>query len=63
MQNAPNLNLSKFLQNSDDDLFFGDDDFEDFEFDREIAQLLDGTDLDETDDFVGNEDKFKGSSN
>lgn len=63
MQNPPNLNLSKFLQNSDDDLFFEDDDFQDFEFDRELNQLLDRSDLDETDDFVGDESKFKGRSN
>jgi hypothetical protein len=63
MQNAPNLNLAKFLQNSDDDLFFEDDDFQDFEYDREIDSLLDRTDLDETDDFVGDEIKFKGGSN
>ena len=63
MQNPPNLNLSKFLQNSDDGLFFEDDDFQDFEFDRELNQLLDRTDLDETDDFFGDENKFKGSSN
>jgi len=63
MQNTPNLNLSKFLQNSDDDLFFEDDDFQDFESGREIDQLLDITDLDETDVFIGDENKFKGSSN
>jgi hypothetical protein len=63
MQNAPNLNLAKFLQNSEDDLFFEDDDFLDFEYDREIDPLLDRTDLDETDDFVGDEIKFKGGSN
>jgi len=63
MQNAPNLNLAKFLLNSEDDLFFEDDDFQDFEYDREIDPLLDRTDLDETDDFVGDEIKFKGDSN
>ena len=51
MQNPDNLNLSKFSQNADYESFFEDDDFQDFEFDRELNQLLDKTDLDETDDF------------
>jgi len=55
MQNLTNLNLSKFSQNPDYDSFFEDDDFLDFEFDGELNQLLDKTDLDEADDFFWDE--------
>ena len=51
MQNPDNLNLSKFSQNADYESFFEDDYFQDFEFDRELDQLLDKTELDETDEF------------
>ena len=55
MQNPDNLNLSKFSQNADYESFFEDDYFQDLEFDREFDQLLDQTDLDETDEFFRDE--------
>jgi len=55
MQNPDNLNLSKFSQTSDYDSYFDDDDFQDFEIDRELNQLLDKADLDGTDEFFRDE--------
>ena len=63
MQNPQNLKLSKFLLISDYESFFEDDDFQEFEFDREFNHLLDRTDLDETDDFFWDDNKFNGNSN
>ena len=55
MQNPGNLNLSKFSEATNYEFFLGDDDFQDFEIEREINQFLDMTDLDETDDFFWDE--------
>ena len=55
MQNPDKLNLSKFSESTHYESFFGDDDFQDFEIEREINQFLDTTDFDETDDFFWDE--------
>jgi len=55
MHNPDNINLSRFSENLDDNLFFEDDDIQDVEFDRELNQLLGKTDLDETDDYFWEE--------
>ena len=57
MHSSNNLNLSRFSQDPDDDLFFEDDDIQDVEFDRELNQLLGRTELDEdeTDNYFWNE--------
>ena len=55
MHNPDNLNLFKFSQNEDYDSFLEEDDILDFELDRELDQLLDKTDLDETDEFFRDE--------
>ena len=41
MQNPNNLPLYKFTQNADYEFFFEDDDFQDYESDRELNQYLD----------------------
>jgi len=51
MQNPNNLQLSQFSQTADYEFFLEDDDFQDYEFDRESNQFLDNSDLDEPDDF------------
>jgi len=56
MQNPNNLQPSKLSQNTDYEFFFDDDDFQDYENDREFDQLLDDADLDEPDDFFWDED-------
>ena len=55
MQNPNNLQLSQFSQNADYESFLEDDDFQDYEFDRESNQFLDKSDLDEPDDFFWDE--------
>jgi hypothetical protein len=55
MQNPNNLQLSKFSQNADYEFFFDDEDFQDYEFDRELNQLTDDDDLDEPDDYFWDE--------
>ena len=55
MDNSDNLYFSKFSQNADYDSFFEEDDFQDFEFDRELNQFLGKTDPDETEDYIWDE--------
>jgi len=55
MHNLDDLNLAKYSQTADYDLFFEEEDFQDFEFDRELNQFLGKTDLDETDDYFWDE--------
>lgn len=55
MHKPDSINQSQFSQNPDYDLFFEDDDIQDFEFDRELNQFLGKTNLDETDDYFWDE--------
>jgi len=54
------LYFSIFSMNADRESFFEEDDFQDFEFDGEINQLLDATDFNETSDYLWDEDSLKG---
>lgn len=56
MQNPNNSPISKISQNADYEFFFNeDDDFQDYEFDRELNFLLDNADFDEPDDLFWDE--------
>lgn len=55
MDNPNNPQFYKFSQNADYDFFFEDDDFQDYESDRDFNQLLDNEDLDDPDDYFWDE--------
>lgn len=52
MHNSDRLYLSKFQLNADFGSLFEDDDIPDVEYDSDINLLLDGTDFDQTDDYL-----------
>lgn len=51
MHKSENIYLAVFSQNAEYESLFEDDDFRDYELDRDIDQFLDMTDLDEPGDF------------
>ena len=55
MDNSDGLYFSEFSLNAEYDSFLEEVDIQDFQFDRELNQLLGKTDLDETDDYFCDE--------
>ena len=56
MHNSDRFYLSKFSLNADYESFLEEDDFQEFESEGDINQILDGTDFDETIDYFWDKD-------